>query len=497
MATLAKPLGAGDTKKVRRMRKKLEGKATGGSITTVALLQQCRDAGVHVKPLLTPHLERHGRQPTLSAKEARQLVLHCASGSAAPKVAEIRNLPAVRAVLVVALTGTAAGAACAAATAATVGPEADGDQDRRKLTVLPAVSTNPLDGFTEDFKGKFRLCAGLRISSGGSTAGPADAGATGSDVVAAGGDGGGGWLKSLADAFLYAPLGEDREACPAGPFSGRKKRKTAGGRKKKTKGDAKRRRKAAEAGEQQGAEHGGSEVVIPDGDGTDNDSSEDEDGGSKSTRKDEDEKSASTSGAAVLSGGGGMDVEELTAEVAATGTAARVESGENKAEQGGDGRGVVTSDDEGEESDDGAPALPAIETYILTVEQLRENGFPVSSPEQEEEVNGAAVPSPSEKTAGNVVVPTAEEAQRIVGAAPKLVDLEGYVQTQALSSGVGVKERRDAEAGGARVFGLDCEMCMTEAGLELTRVTLVDEQHKVLLDELVKPDNHIVDYVTR
>ncbi|CAM9745424.1 unnamed protein product [Scytosiphon promiscuus] len=494
MATLAKPLGAGDTKKVRRMRKKLEGKATGGSITTVALLQQCRDAGVLVKPLLTPRLERHGRQPTLSAKEARQLVLHCASGSTAPKVAEIRNLPAVRAVLVLALTGTAA----AASTAAAARPETDGEQDRPKLTVPPAASANPLDGFTEDFKAKFRLCAGLRISSGGSTAAPVDSSATASDGIAAGADagGGGGWLKSLADAFLYAPLGEDREACPAGPFSGRKKRKATGGRKKKTKGDAKRRRKAAEGGEQQRAERGGREGVVPDPDDVDDaegDSSGEEDGDHEDMHQDGEVENASVS-AARSSGGGGTGVGDSTAKVAATGTAARVQGGEN-AEACEESRGAATSDDEGQESDEATP-LPAIETYLLTIEQLKENGFPVSCPEKENVV-GTTLPSLSEKMAGKVVLPTAAEAQRIVDAAPKLIDLEGYVQTQPLSSGAVTAEEGDAAGGGARVFGLDCEMCMTEAGLELTRVTLVDDQHKVLLDELVKPDKHIVDYVTR
>ncbi|CAM9481129.1 unnamed protein product, partial [Hapterophycus canaliculatus] len=495
MATLAKPIGAGDTKKVRRMRKKLEGKATGGSISTAALLQQCRDAGVHVKPLLTPHLERHGRQPTLSGKEARQLVLHSASGSAAPKVAEIRNLPAVRAVLVVSLTGAATAAASPAATA---GPETDGDEGH-KLTVPPSASTNPLDGFTEDFKGRFRLCAGLRISSGGFSADPADGAATASDGVAAGTDagGGGGWLKSLADAFLYAPLGEDREACPAGPFSSRKKRKTAGGRKKKTKGDAKRRRKAAEAGDEQIAEHNDSEGVIPDADDTDNaggESSGEEGSDGKSTKQDGEEEMVG----GMSSSGGGMDVADSTVEAAATGTPARVEGDEDQSEPHAESRGVVTSDDEepeGEESDD-APPLPAIETYILTAGQLRENGFPFSRPEQEDGV-GAAVRPILEKIAGKIVLPTAEEARGIVDAAPKLIDLKGYVQTQTLLSGTGMSEEGGAAAEGVRVFGLDCEMCMTEAGLELTRVTLVDEKHEVVLDELVKPDNHIVDYVTR
>ncbi|XP_040853630.1 RNA exonuclease 5-like isoform X2 [Ochotona curzoniae] len=47
------------------------------------------------------------------------------------------------------------------------------------------------------------------------------------------------------------------------------------------------------------------------------------------------------------------------------------------------------------------------------------------------------------------------------------------------------------------LFGLDCEMCLTSKGRELTRVSVVAEGGCCIMDELVKPDNRIVDYLTR
>ncbi|OWB76966.1 hypothetical protein B5S32_g1123 [[Candida] boidinii] len=48
-----------------------------------------------------------------------------------------------------------------------------------------------------------------------------------------------------------------------------------------------------------------------------------------------------------------------------------------------------------------------------------------------------------------------------------------------------------------KAFAIDCEMCNAESGKVLTRVSLVDFNGKVIIDELVKPDEEIIDYVTK
>ncbi|KAJ5765961.1 uncharacterized protein N7511_003577 [Penicillium nucicola] len=51
---------------------------------------------------------------------------------------------------------------------------------------------------------------------------------------------------------------------------------------------------------------------------------------------------------------------------------------------------------------------------------------------------------------------------------------------------------------GRDVFALDCEMCITEGGQsELTRISMVNWDGEVVLDELVKPDRPVINYLTR
>ena len=67
-----------------------------------------------------------------------------------------------------------------------------------------------------------------------------------------------------------------------------------------------------------------------------------------------------------------------------------------------------------------------------------------------------------------------------------LTEMPGYVMTPS----------RVAESTKC-VYALDCEMCYTTEGLELTRVSVVDMALKPVYEAIVKPTHTIVDYNTR
>ncbi|XP_019645760.1 PREDICTED: RNA exonuclease 1 homolog [Branchiostoma belcheri] len=65
-------------------------------------------------------------------------------------------------------------------------------------------------------------------------------------------------------------------------------------------------------------------------------------------------------------------------------------------------------------------------------------------------------------------------------------DMEGYVTT--------LQKSPTDDPG---VFALDCEMCYTYGGMELTRVSVVNWSNKLVYETLVKPENKVIDYNTR
>lgn len=70
--------------------------------------------------------------------------------------------------------------------------------------------------------------------------------------------------------------------------------------------------------------------------------------------------------------------------------------------------------------------------------------------------------------------------------------LAGFVSTISASNLV------QAAAGDVHtILAVDCEMCYTTGGFELTRVSLVDADSHVVLDEFVKPRYKVTDYITK
>lgn len=78
---------------------------------------------------------------------------------------------------------------------------------------------------------------------------------------------------------------------------------------------------------------------------------------------------------------------------------------------------------------------------------------------------------------------------------------DGWLDTIVDKLEDGIAQDADIEKGsvtdGRSILAMDCEMCRVEGGeMALTRVSLVGWDGNVLLDELVKPDKPIIDYLT-
>ena len=71
---------------------------------------------------------------------------------------------------------------------------------------------------------------------------------------------------------------------------------------------------------------------------------------------------------------------------------------------------------------------------------------------------------------------------------------EAFVTTRELLDSI---EDQSSSSSALDIVALDCELSYTTAGLTLTRLTLIDEEGEMILDELVRTRTEIVDYNTR
>lgn len=105
---------------------------------------------------------------------------------------------------------------------------------------------------------------------------------------------------------------------------------------------------------------------------------------------------------------------------------------------------------------DSTPAL-----YMLTLKEMIENEYPVPS----------YMADVFEKGPGWIETPQVSEESLLLLPADKLE---------------------------SKVYAIDCEMCLTEDGKELTRVCMIDyESGIVVYDKLVKPPKPVIDYMTK
>uniref|UniRef100_A0A8C2YVE0 Exonuclease domain-containing protein n=1 Tax=Cyclopterus lumpus TaxID=8103 RepID=A0A8C2YVE0_CYCLU len=68
------------------------------------------------------------------------------------------------------------------------------------------------------------------------------------------------------------------------------------------------------------------------------------------------------------------------------------------------------------------------------------------------------------------------------------ISMDGFVSTVP---------RHPSDTSCPGVYSLDCEMCYTIHGLELSRVTVVNSSVQVVYDTFIRPDNEVIDYNTR
>lgn len=125
-----------------------------------------------------------------------------------------------------------------------------------------------------------------------------------------------------------------------------------------------------------------------------------------------------------------------------------------------------------------------ITAFIASIEELKENDYAIHSvylntPEMKEQ-EAIRRKNAMETSDGGIEARWMDTA---------VMNFEGDVPEKETQAG--------SVTAGRRVLAIDCEMCRVTGGeLALTRISVVDWEGKILMDELAKPYKKIIDYLT-
>lgn len=150
--------------------------------------------------------------------------------------------------------------------------------------------------------------------------------------------------------------------------------------------------------------------------------------------------------------------------------------------------------------------IQRLENMLLSSKDMEEQGYPVRLPRSEETADRMEVDNTLSRT-GTIQCSDSmplEKANEYVASVGVRVESQNEDDKSLFISTPDIAEKENCPV---RVLALDCEMVLTTVGSELARVTIVEfdefvgpktsSKTTVLIDCLVRPENRIVDYLTK